>query len=61
LNNEKINLNIIDYEDFPMDLASSGKFYVGDALIMMENLVKEGVLLKDNQGLLYHHNGPYRL
>jgi hypothetical protein len=26
--------------------------YVGDALLMIETLVKEGVLIKDNQGLL---------
>jgi hypothetical protein len=35
-----------------MDLTSSGKFYVGDALLMIETLVKEGFLVKGNDGLL---------
>jgi hypothetical protein len=36
-----------------MDLTNSGKFYVGDALLMIESLVKEGLLIQDNHGLLF--------
>jgi hypothetical protein len=46
------NSERVHYEDFQMDLTSSGKFYVGDALLIIETLAKEGILLKDNHGLL---------
>ena len=49
---EERNTDRVYYEDFQMDLTSSGRFYVGDALLMIETLVKEGVLIKDNHGLL---------
>jgi hypothetical protein len=46
------NTDRVYYEDFQMDLTSSGKFYVGDAFQMIETLVKEGLLIKYNGGLL---------
>ena len=39
-------------EDFQMDLTSSDKFYVGDALQMIKALVNQGPLIKDSDGLL---------
>jgi hypothetical protein len=49
---EEKNTDKVYYEHFQMDLTSSGKFYVGDALLMIETLVKDGLLLKDDRGLL---------
>jgi hypothetical protein len=46
------NTDRIYYEDFQMNLTSPGKFYVGDALLMIESLVKDGLLIKGNDGLL---------
>lgn len=46
------NTDRVYYGDFQMDLTSSGKFYVGDALLMIETLVKDGLLLKDDRGSL---------
>jgi hypothetical protein len=42
--------------DFQMDLTSSGKFFVGDALIIIETLVKENLLIKDRDGFLLLHS-----
>jgi hypothetical protein len=33
--------------DFQMELVSTGKFYQGTICAMIENLVKEGVLIKE--------------
>ena len=46
------NTDRVEYDDFQMDLTSSGMFYVGDAFQMIETLVKESLLLKDSDDLL---------
>jgi hypothetical protein len=46
------NTDRVYYEDFQMNLTSSGKFYVGDALLMIETMVKEDLLVKEDHGLL---------
>jgi hypothetical protein len=34
-----------------MDLTNSGKVYVGDVLLIIEELIKEGSIMKDKQYL----------
>ena len=40
------------FKDFQMDLTSSDKFYVGDALQMIKALVTQGFLIKASDSLL---------
>jgi hypothetical protein len=46
------NTEKVTFYDFQMDLTSSGKFYVGDAFRMIEIMIKEGLLVKGDDGLL---------
>jgi hypothetical protein len=46
------NTEKVTFYDFQMDLTSSGKFYVGDAFQMIEIMIKEGLLVKGDDGLL---------
>ena len=47
----------VEQRDFQLELTSSGKFFVGDALLTIDTLVKQGLLVKDKEGFLLLPSG----